>query len=258
MKIRVDIKKTLRTDHSEFQLAVSFVADDERLVIFGPSGSGKSLTMQCMAGLLTPDEGVIQVNGRILFDAGSGVNVRTRDRRIGFVFQDYALFPHLNVECNVGFGLRDGLRNGLNTKTLARVREQLAMFEIAHLGRSYPRQLSGGQRQRVALARALMSRPDVLLLDEPLSALDPMLRDRVRKELLALQAKFSVPMIVITHDPSDVESLAQSLVLFDHGTVSAVMRVDRWSEMHVGVESQTRRAMSTLYERGSDHARSTS
>lgn len=239
MKIRVDIRKQLSTGHARFGLDVRFEADDDRLVIFGPSGSGKSLTLQCIAGLLRPDEGTIEVNGRMLFDAAAGIDIPPRQRRIGYVFQDYALFPHLDVSANVGFGLNTGLRGRLDDAQQRAVAAQLELFEIAHLAKSYPRQLSGGQRQRVALARALMAQPELLLLDEPLSALDPMLRERVRRELLAIRARFEVPMIVITHDPTDVEALAEHLVLFDQGKVARTMPVDHWSELQ---------AMSSLYE----------
>lgn len=240
MKIRVDIRKTLRTAHSRFDLAVSFEAVDDRVVIFGPSGSGKSVTLQCIAGLVRPDAGFIEINGRMLFDSNSGVDVPPRRRRIGYVFQDYALFPHLDVAGNVGFALNAGPSGRLNAAQRRAVEAQLALFEISSLAQSYPRQLSGGQRQRVALARALMARPDLLLLDEPLSALDPLLRERVRRELLTTRARFDVPMIVITHDPSDVEVLGERLVLFDHGKVQRVMAVDHWSELS---------AMSSLYEK---------
>lgn len=240
MKIRVDFRKTLRTEDRAFELHACFEAGDDRLVIFGPSGSGKSLTLQCIAGLIRPDEGFIEVDGRTLFDSSTRVDVPPRQRRIGYVFQDYALFPHLDVARNVGFGLNAGVRSGLSTAQREQIEAQLALFEISHLARSYPRQLSGGQRQRVALARALMAHPGLLLLDEPLSALDPLLRERVRKELLAIRARFDVPMIVITHDPSDVETLAERLILFDHGQVAQVMAVDHWSEFQ---------AMSSLYEK---------
>lgn len=240
MKIRVDIRKQLHTGHTRFQLDVRFDADDDRLVVFGPSGSGKSLTLQCIAGLLRPDEGSIVVNGRTLFDAAAGIDVPPRLRRIGYVFQDYALFPHLDVTANVGFGLNTGVRGRLDSAQRRAVAAQLELFEISHLARNHPRQLSGGQRQRVALARALMARPELLLLDEPLSALDPLLRERVRKELLAIRSRFAVPMIVITHDPSDVDALAEHLVLFDQGRVARAMPVDHWSELQ---------AMTSLYEK---------
>ncbi|MBM3393460.1 MAG: ATP-binding cassette domain-containing protein [Betaproteobacteria bacterium] len=240
MRVRIDIGKTLRPEHRTFDLRIQFESSDDRLVVFGPSGSGKSVTLQCMAGIMRPDQGVIEVNGRTLFDSAAGVDVPSRLRRIGYVFQDYALFPHLDVTGNVGFGLNRGIRGRLNAQQRKAVTEQLQLFEIAHLAQSYPRQLSGGQRQRVALARALMARPELLLLDEPLSALDPMLRERVRRELLAIRARFDVPMIVITHDPSDVEALAERLVLFDQGRVTKVMAVDHWSELQ---------AMSSLYEK---------
>jgi molybdate transport system ATP-binding protein len=226
MRIRVDIRKTLRTPHSEFQLAAAFEVQDERLVIFGASGSGKTVTMQCITGLMRPDEGVIQINGCVLFDSAGKIDIPAARRKIGYVFQDYALFPHLDVQANVGFGLRGGMRNTLDRDQRAAVAAQLELFEISHLAHSLPRQLSGGQRQRVALARSLMVHPQLLLLDEPLSALDPLLRDRVRKELLGIRLRFGVPMMVITHDPLDVGVLAEQVVVFDRGKVTRVMRVD--------------------------------
>ncbi|MSQ59416.1 MAG: ATP-binding cassette domain-containing protein [Betaproteobacteria bacterium] len=226
MRIRVDIRKTLRAHHSEFQLAAAFDVQDERFVIFGPSGSGKTITMQCITGLMRPDEGVIEINGTVMFDSAAGIDIPASRRKIGYVFQDYALFPHLDVQRNVGFGLRGGVRNALDRDQQAAVAAQLEVFEISHLARSFPRQLSGGQRQRVALARALMIHPQLLLLDEPLSALDPLLRDRVRKELLGIRLRFGVPMMVITHDPLDVGVLAEQVVMFDQGKVIRVVRVD--------------------------------
>jgi molybdate transport system ATP-binding protein len=223
MKLQVDIRKTLRSHDREFRLEVRFEARHDRAVVFGPSGSGKSLTMQCIAGLLQPEAGRIVVNERVLFDAQAGVNLPPQDRGVGFVFQDYALFPHLSVEENVGFGLNRGLRTGIGPEHAARIADFLDLFELRPMARSLPRNLSGGQRQRVALARALIRAPQLLLLDEPLSALDPLLRERVREELSATQRKFSVPMVVITHDPADVEAFAENVVIFDHGKVAQVL-----------------------------------
>ena len=217
MKLRVDIRKTLHTRDRAFTLQARFTTLDDRVVVFGPSGSGKSVTMQCIAGLISPDEGVIQVGDRVLFDSTAGIDLPPQQRRVGYLFQDFALFPHLNVEENVGFALRRGLRGGLDAGQRRAVHELLRLFDLDALARSFPRQLSGGQRQRAALARALIVQPDVMLLDERLSALDPLLRGRVRRELVALQRRFSVPMIVITHDPADVEAMAETILVYSNG-----------------------------------------
>jgi molybdate transport system ATP-binding protein len=225
MKIRADIRKTLRAGAREFRLDARFTAISDRVAVFGPSGSGKSVTMQCIAGLLTPDEGVIQIGERIVFDSAAGVDLPPQARGVGFVFQDYALFPHLTVEQNVGFGLSGGVTRRLDSASRERVRHHLQLFELGALASHLPRQLSGGQRQRTALARALIRHPEVLLLDEPLSALDPLLRERVRRELLAVQQRFDVPMMMITHDPADVEVLADSVLVYEHGRVTQTLEL---------------------------------
>lgn len=217
MKLQVEVHKVLRSSEREFRLEARFVAEHDRVVVFGPSGSGKSITMQCIAGLITPDAGRIVVDERVLFDSRLGIDLRPQQRDIGFVFQDYALFPHMSVAQNIAFGVHD--------KALAarRLDEFLDVFELRAVAKAMPRNLSGGQRQRVALARALIREPRLLLLDEPLSALDPLLRARVREELVATQRRFGVPMVVITHDPADVEAFAENVVVFDHGKVSRTL-----------------------------------
>jgi molybdate transport system ATP-binding protein len=219
MKLQVDIRKTLRSRDREFRLDVHFVAEHDRVVVFGPSGSGKSITVQCVAGLVQPDAGRIVVNERVLFDSSVGIDLRPQQRRVGFVFQDYALFPHLTVEENIAFGLSEGVLNRGDASKARRVQTFLELFELTAMARSSTRDLSGGQRQRVALARALIREPQLLLLDEPLSALDPLLRGRVREELVAMRRRFDVPMVVITHDPADVEAFAENIVVFGHGHV---------------------------------------
>ena len=251
MRIRIDIHKTLRSRDRVFELEVIFNAEHERTVVFGPSGSGKSITLQCMAGLVRPDQGRIEVGSRVLFDSAAGIDLPPQIRNVGHLVQDYALFPHMSVEENVAFGLKGRFGPRGQHDAVARVREFLEQFEIAALARSYPRDLSGGQRQRVALARALIRQPDVLLLDEPLSALDPLLRARVRGELLDLQARFRVPMIVITHDPADVEALAQNVVVFDHGRIARTLNLldasgDGADARHLRVES----TLAGLYANG--------
>lgn len=219
MRIEVDIRKTLRSSKREFVLDARFTCEDDRNVVFGPSGAGKSLTLRAIAGLETPDSGRIAVAGTVLFDSSLGINVPARERSVAYLFQDYALFPHLTVVDNIGFGLRPWWRHRLPAAAMRRVDELLELFELRGLGRAYPWELSGGQRQRVALARALIRHPDVLLLDEPFAALDPLLRERMRAELIKTRALFNVPMLVITHDPDDVAVLGETLIVLDEGAV---------------------------------------
>ena len=221
MILEVSVCKTLKSEGRRFDLDVQFGSSASIMVIFGPSGSGKTLTIQVIAGLIKPDSGRIALNDRILFNSRDGINLRARERKVGFLFQDYALFPHLSVAENVGFSLLSPALGNLDHDASRRVEEFLATFELAEMANNFPRQLSGGQRQRVALARTLFQKPDILLLDEPFAALDPMLRDRMRFELLSIRSRFDIPMVLITHDPADVEFFAQHLLLFKNGKVQS-------------------------------------
>lgn len=184
-------------------------------VLFGPSGCGKTTVLRCLAGLDTPEEGAIQFGAETWFDAGRGICLTPQQRGIGFVFQDYALFPHLTVAGNVGYGLR-----GLPASERQRqVDELLQRFELTALAGQRPRQLSGGQQQRVALARALACRPKLLLLDEPLSALDAALREQLRGELRRLLAACDVPVLLVTHDREEALVLGDELVVMSGGAV---------------------------------------
>jgi molybdate transport system ATP-binding protein len=223
MKILVDIKKRLGSGRRVFSLEASFASDKDVVVLFGPSGAGKSLTLQAIAGLTRPDAGRIVVGGRVLFDSSRKILIPARFRDIGYVFQDYALFPHLTVAQNVAFGLKRAWPWYLPRPDRLRLEEVLEIFELAAMRDSLPRDLSGGQRQRVALARALIRRPSLLLLDEPFSALDALLRARMRQELLKAQERFNLPVILITHDPEDVAALAQTVVVYDSGRIHQVM-----------------------------------
>lgn len=216
------IDKTLAAGGRRFTLSARLAADVPRLALFGPSGSGKSLTLRALAGLLAPDAGRIVVAGRTLFDAASRVNLPARARRVGFVFQHHALFPHLTLRENVAFGLRRLLRP-LRPAEGRRVDEILESFGLAELADSRPRDLSGGQRQRAALARALVTAPDLLLLDEPFSALDTPLRTRLRTELAAVLDRYAVPAVLVTHDPGEAAGFAQAVALLRSGRVAGML-----------------------------------
>lgn len=187
-----------------FTLDATLQTDARRIAILGGSGSGKTLFMQAIAGLYRPDGGHVRVGGQCFYDARHFLP--TAKRNVAYLFQDYALFPHLTVAQNIAFGLYQGWRNP--GKTLpAEVDTWLQRLDIAHIAGLYPAQLSGGQKQRTALARALIRRPSVLLLDEPFSALDTGLRDRMRHLVSDLQREYDVPLILITHDPADAQAL---------------------------------------------------
>jgi molybdate transport system ATP-binding protein len=213
MSERLEVRVVKRLP--DFTLDVAWTAGAGVAVLFGPSGAGKTLTLQCLAGLLRPDAGRVVVDGRVLFDSTAGVDVRPQARRVGYVFQGYALFPHLSVADNVGFGLRDRPR----AERAARTREVLERLGVADLARRSPRELSGGQRQRVALGRALATDPALLLLDEPLSALDAPLRRALRDELRAILRDWRPAAVVVTHDFTEAYRLADRIVVYDAGRV---------------------------------------
>jgi len=198
-----------------FSLDVEWSAGEGTAVLFGPSGSGKTLTLQCLAGLVRPDRGRIVVNGRTLFDADAGVHLPPQARRLGYVFQGYALFPHLTVAANVGFGLKHLGR----AERESRVAEVIDRLGLADLAGRYPRELSGGQQQRVALGRALAPDPELILLDEPLSALDAPLRRQLRDDLGAILSDWGKAAVLVTHDLSEAYQLATTVVVYQDGRV---------------------------------------
>ena len=220
MAINIDIGKTLRSGARTFELDARFASSSQRVVVYGPSGAGKSQLLKAVAGLMTPDRGRIELAGRCLFDGAARVDVAPQRRRVAYLFQDYALFPHLNVRQNIGFGLRRGWRNPLARADDETIRYWLQAFELDHVAHQFPHELSGGQRQRVALARALAPRPTALLLDEPFAALDPGLRRRMRAELDGLQRKLAIPMILITHDPEDAAAFGDHVLRMEHGRIA--------------------------------------
>jgi molybdate transport system ATP-binding protein len=217
--IDVDIQLTVSDATRRFDLAARFATDVPFTALYGPSGAGKSLTFQAIAGLQRPSSGHVRLDGHTLFDSAQGIDVPAPDRRIGYLFQHYALFPHLSVRENVAFGLTSWRRRRLAREDAQRVDALLHSFDLAALADSRPRTLSGGQQQRVALARALACRPRLLLLDEPFAALNPMLRQTVRQDLATMQREWKIPVLMITHDIDDVLTLADVAFVYEAGQV---------------------------------------
>lgn len=181
--------------------------------LFGPSGCGKTTILRVIAGLTRPEQGRIHWNAECLEDTTQGTFVRPQHRRVGLLFQDYALFPHMNVERNIGYGLPRGPDK---RRAIADIMER---FQISGMNRRRPSELSGGQQQRVALARAVIRRPRLLLLDEPLSALDATTRQQVRRELRELLVAGGIPALIVTHDPIEAVTLAEHILVMDRGRI---------------------------------------
>lgn len=203
-----------------FRLDVEFTAPSGVTILFGHSGSGKTTCLRAIAGIVTPDEGRISLDDRLYFDSASGVNLPIQRRRAGFVFQDYVLFPHLTAEQNVAYGIRSAGDAGQSkTARHERARELLSLLGIEYAARQYPRELSGGESQRVALARALASEPAIVLLDEPLSAVDARTRARLLVEIKAAQQRTGIPFLYVTHSVTEVVEIGDHVVVLNEGRV---------------------------------------
>ena len=212
MSLFVDIEK----DFGSFRLAVKFEAGNETLALFGASGCGKSLTLKCIAGIVKPDRGRIILDGRVLFDSEKHIDLTPQERRTGLMFQNYALFPNMTVRQNILAGAKRSTAKQFRQK---KTEEMMAKFGLSELSEHYPSALSGGQQQRTALARILISDPDILLLDEPFSALDTHLRLRLEEELLRVIRDFGKTVLLVSHDRNEVYSLADRIAVVDSGHI---------------------------------------
>ncbi|MGH9400846.1 MAG: molybdenum ABC transporter ATP-binding protein [Terriglobia bacterium] len=213
----MDIKKGFQNNgRQSFLLDVSFTVRPGLTVLFGPSGSGKTTTLRSIAGIVVPDQGKVLLDGQTYFDSSARLNVPVQQRRVGFVFQDYLLFPHLTAEANVVYGVR----SGKNREKRKQARELLELFGIEYARDRRPRELSGGEQQRVALARAMASDPAVMLLDEPLSAVDVTTRSRLLQEFVEIQKRLNVPFIHVTHSPADAIRTGDWILIMDQGRIT--------------------------------------
>ena len=214
MSLYVDIEKRL----GAFRLKSKFEVADETLALLGASGCGKSVTLKCIAGIVTPDRGRIVLNGRVLFDSEKKTDLTPQQRRVGYLFQQYALFPNMTVEQNILCGIREGSRS----EKRALAAEKIRMFRLEGLEKKHPAQLSGGQQQRVAIARALVTGPAIICMDEPLSNLDAKLRVQLRNELKKMQKDFGITTIYVTHDQEEALTLSDRIAVFNKGFIEQI------------------------------------
>ena len=208
MSLIVQIEKKLKN----FTLQVDFKTNGSCLGILGASGCGKSMTLKCIAGIVTPDKGYIELNGKVLFDSAHGINLSPQQRKIGYLFQNYALFPNMTVYDNIGIGM-----NAPKNKKHEIITDILERFHLKGLEDQYPSKLSGGQQQRVALARMLAYEPDVLLFDEPFSAMDSYLKEELQIQLQDLLNEYQGDSIMVTHSRDEVYRFCKDVVVLDQG-----------------------------------------
>ena len=212
MSLSVDIRKKLEG----FTLDIAFRTENRVTGLLGASGSGKSMTLKCIAGIEQPDEGRIVLNERVLYDSEKGINLTPQKRRVGYLFQNYALFPNMTVETNIAAGL-----SGSKKEMDETVREMVLRFHLEGLEKRYPGELSGGQQQRVALARILAYKPDVIMLDEPFSALDTWLREQLQMEVRRTIEGYSGDVLLVTHSRDELYRFCEKCVVLKEGHAAA-------------------------------------
>lgn len=212
MSVEVNIKK----DFGIFKLNIDFKSNSRRIGILGASGCGKSLTLKSIAGIEKPDEGRIAVNGKVMCNSAKKVFLSPQERRIGYLFQNYALFPMMTVEKNIGIGLKCG-----KAERKEKVRKMIERFHLQGLEEKLPSELSGGQQQRVALARILVYEPDVILLDEPFSALDVYLKDKMQRECMEMLADYEGTVILVSHSRDEIYRFSEETLVIDRGQIIA-------------------------------------
>ena len=220
--IRLDLKKELHTCDGVVLLNVNFeVGKGELVTLFGKSGAGKTTVLRMIAGLMEPAQGYIEVDGEVWFDSRRRINRPPQKRQVGFVFQEYTLFPHMTVEENLRFALQD-------ERDIEMMESLLAVTRLIEFRRRRPDYLSGGQKQRVALIRALLRKPKVFLLDEPLSALDYDLRVKLQGEILEIHKRFNVPTIFVSHDFTEILKLSNRILLLENGGIQGIDDLSRF------------------------------
>lgn len=218
--IRIDIEKTLVSAQGKIQLGINTqIASQELVALFGPSGAGKTTLLRMLAGLAKPDKGTIKVGNTVWFDSSRNIDLSPQQRNIGYMFQDYALFPNMTVEENIRFAHPES--NKRETTDL------LQTFGLSEFAKRRPSGLSGGQKQRVALARALARKPSLMLLDEPLSALDAEMRSSLQNEIAKAHQLFEATTILVSHDMNEVFRLANKVICLEHGKVTSVGHPDK-------------------------------
>lgn len=210
MGLSVDVKKNL----GDFHLNVRFQTEASRIGILGASGCGKSMTLKSIAGIETPDEGKIMMNDKVVYDSRQKVNIRPQKRNIGYLFQNYALFPTITVAKNIAAGLK-----GTKQEKQERVARMIRTFQLEGMEERLPGELSGGQQQRVALARIMAYEPDVILLDEPFSALDMFLKDRLQQELIEMLKDYKGTVIMVSHNRDEIYRFSEELLIMDQGMI---------------------------------------